>query len=115
MSLHENQTFTLACIRAGRVFAPLYNAQTPSLYDACRSELSESSSAAALIYDSATRMFWRNMQARATSSSVPPLGRTPVQWEVPEDVKLGKFLSSLQSRALTAEDPTSKASDHCCP
>ncbi|KAK9862215.1 hypothetical protein WJX84_008545 [Apatococcus fuscideae] len=81
----------------------------------CRSELSESSSAAALIYDSATRMFWRNMQARATSSNVPPLGRTPVQWEVPEEVKLGPPSSYLGPGLAPRKHPRTAALDSMLP
>ncbi|KAK9829627.1 hypothetical protein WJX72_006957 [[Myrmecia] bisecta] len=63
--------------------------------DTSRSELAESSSAAALVYDTATRVFWRNVKARSTTTTVPPLGRNPTRWEVSESVDPGTVASHI--------------------
>ena len=53
----------------------------------CRDdELAETSDPVTLVYDSATRMFWRNVNARSGNAPVNKLGRKPARYDIPEDV-----------------------------
>lgn len=53
----------------------------------CRDdELAETSDAVTLVHDSATRMFWRNVNARSGNAPVNKLGRKPARYDIPTDV-----------------------------
>ena len=53
----------------------------------CRDdELAETSDAVTLVHDSATRMFWRNVNARSGKAPVNKLGRKPARYDIPADV-----------------------------
>ena len=54
-----------------------------------RSELAESASATALVFDAAAQMFWKNIAARSFPEAVPAMGRHPVVWDLPADVSAG--------------------------
>lgn len=55
--------------------------------DTCRDdELAETSDPTTLVYDSATRMFWRNVNARSGNAPMNKLGRKPARYDIPEDV-----------------------------
>ena len=71
----------------------------------CRDdELAETSDAVTLVHDSATRMFWRNVNARSGNAPVNKLGRKPARYDIPADVPvppavelLGEVLLYLHS------------------
>ena len=55
----------------------------------CRDdELAETSDPVTLVYDSATRMFWRNVNARSGNAPVNKLGRKPARYDIPADVSV---------------------------
>lgn len=58
------------------------------LFDYMRSEdeLASTSSPEALIYDAATRMFWRNVSARSAGGIIKKTGRDPARYDIPENV-----------------------------
>lgn len=60
-----------------------------------RSELDEGASAEALVFDAATRMFWRNLRARAGPAPVRPLGADPVAYDLPAAAALGAIAARL--------------------
>jgi hypothetical protein len=58
----------------------------------CRKEKDEPKQADATVVDPATRMFWRNVEARMPMQDrgvVPPLGKRPVSWDLPDGVATG--------------------------
>ena len=54
-----------------------------------RSELKDTCSANALVFDAAAQMFWKNMAARSLPESVPATGRNPISWDLPQDAEAG--------------------------
>ena len=46
-----------------------HGAMPNSCLDLCRSELAESCSPEALVHDAVTKMFWKNVKARATGQA----------------------------------------------
>lgn len=58
-------------------------------------ELADTSSPEALIYDTATRMFWRNVSARAAGATINKLGRKPMRYDIPEAVPVPAVTSCL--------------------
>ncbi len=61
-------------------------ASSHRLFDCRDDELAETSDPATLVYDSATRMFWRNVNARSGNAPVNKLGRKPARYDIPEEV-----------------------------
>ena len=60
-----------------------------------RSELDEGMSAEALVFDAATRMFWRNLRARAGPAPTRPLGADPVAYDLPAAAPLNAVAARL--------------------
>ena len=66
------------------------------------SELDEGASAEALVFDAATRMFWRNLRARAGPAPVRALGADPTAYDLPGAAALGapaRHLPEVPTRA----------------
>ncbi len=70
------------------------NCQAP-LYARRSSELDEGASAEALVFDAATRMFWRNLRERAGPAPVRALGADPTAYDLPEAAALGALARHL--------------------
>lgn len=47
------------------------------------------------MFDAATRMFWRNLRARAGPTPVRPLGADPVAYDLPAGAALGAIAARL--------------------
>ena len=48
-----------------------------------------------LVHDSATRMFWRNVNARSGNAPVNKLGRKPARYDIPEGVPVPSAVDLL--------------------
>jgi len=58
-------------------------------------DLEEGTSAEALVYDAAARMFWRNLRARASAAPVRALGANPAAYDLPPAADPGPLAAHL--------------------
>ncbi|CAL8468510.1 g8050 [Coccomyxa elongata] len=99
----EQATPATAPIRfAAAVQAALNSGLPPA---SSEDELAETSSPEALIYDTATRMFWRNVSARAAGATLNKLGRKPMRYDIPEAVPVPAVTSCLTQGLTRPKHP----------
>ena len=81
----------------------------------CRDdELAETSDPVTLVYDSATRMFWRNVNARSGNAPVNKLGRKPARYDIPADVSVPPAVELLGEVMLRPQLHLDAHHDNIC-